>query len=345
MSPSKIVRRTGIVTSVASGAFAIALAATPAQAAGSLIPGMPCPLTLDPSTGLQCVNGVLQSVTSQLPLPTPAPTSSAPSTTTSSSPNPLGGLTSSVGGAVGNLGGTVGNLGNTVGGVTGSLGQTLNNTTSSVGGAVNQTVGGMTGGSLPGVPTPSTPGGVTPGGSGSPTGTSGGGTSTGTSSTGSKKAGSGKGTTTNGSSLLGPAAAFLPGAGIAGFSDLGSSGSELAPLADNIPSPLIAAPEARLAAVQAPLIAAGEKAGNDSGSFLARFANGKALPGLLVVLATAAVAAVGAGNIRAWQAKLAAGGLKLPSGLKLPAGFKVPEALRVAATNLRMPKRGHGDAR
>jgi hypothetical protein len=108
--------------------------------------------------------------------------------------------------------------------------------------------------------------------------------------------------------LLGPAAAFLPGVGIASFADLGSGGggttTSLSPLADNIPSPLLASPEAKLAAVQAPLIAAGERAANDN-SLLSRF-GGKALPGILVVLGTAMVAAVGAGNIRAWQARLAA---------------------------------------
>lgn len=106
----------------------------------------------------------------------------------------------------------------------------------------------------------------------------------------------------DGSSLLGPAAAFLPGFGIASFADL-SSGS-LAPLADNIPSPLLAAPETKLAAVQAPLIAAGASASRSADSVLRGFAD-KALPGLLVVLGTAMVAAVGAGNLRAWQARMA----------------------------------------
>jgi hypothetical protein len=99
--------------------------------------------------------------------------------------------------------------------------------------------------------------------------------------------------------VLGPAAAFLPGLGIADFTDLGS----LAPLADSIPSPLLAAPDSKLAAVQAPLIAAGERASRQ-GSPFARF-GGKALPGILIILATAMVAAVGAGNLRAWQARLA----------------------------------------
>jgi hypothetical protein len=108
---------------------------------------------------------------------------------------------------------------------------------------------------------------------------------------------------TSGIGLLSPAA-FLPGSGTPLFADLGAGGSYLAPLADSIPSPLLASPEQKLAAVQAPLLAAGERAAKQGGLGLSNFSS-KALPGILVVLGTAMVAAVGAGNVRAWQARLA----------------------------------------
>jgi hypothetical protein len=73
-----------------------------------------------------------------------------------------------------------------------------------------------------------------------------------------------------------------------------------------IPSPLLAnQPASQLASIQAPLLAAGEDAGKNGGTMLASF-GGYALPGMLVVLATAIVGTVGAGNVRVWQARLAA---------------------------------------
>lgn len=277
MSPSKIVRRTGIV---ATGTFMLAMAASPAYAIGGLNPPAPpvgtacfAGVTL-PST-LQCLNGVIQLV----PLPTSAPTTSPASP--SPSPNPLTGVTAP-------LTGTVNKLGQTIGGLTNGAGKA---------------VGGVTGGVLPSLPAaPSTPANPVTGTATTPvTGATGGKSG---STSGSK---SGKGKTakpmSDGSSLLGPAAAFLPGSAVATFADLGSS--SLAPLADNIPLPLLASPEAKLAAVQAPLIAAGDRASSQADSVFSRFA-GKALPGILVVLATAMVAAVGAGNLRAWQARIAA---------------------------------------
>jgi len=275
MFPSKLVRRAGIVSGVATGTFLIAMAASPAYAIGTptLGVGSVCPpasLSSLIHNGLECVNGVLVTITSQLPLPTTAPTSKAPaSPLPSPSPNPLTGIVS----------GVTGTVTGTVTGVTG-------------------TVSGLLGGgssTAPGLPgTPSTSPASAPAGGG---GTTGGGTTSGTTGGGSPSKPAGA---SDGSSVLGPAAAFLPGLGIADFTDL----SSLPPLADSIPSPLLAAPETRLAAVQAPLIAAGERASRE-GSPFARF-GGKALPGILIILATAMVAAVGAGNLRAWQARLAA---------------------------------------
>jgi hypothetical protein len=283
MSPSKLVRRAGIVSGVATGTFLIAMAASPAYAIGTptLGVGSACPppslASLIPD-GLECVNGVLVTITSQLPLPTTAPTTQAPaSPSPSPAPNPLTGV---------------------VGGVTGTVTKTVTGVTGTVSGLLGS--GGGT--TLPG--TPGTPSGAP---STSPAGSTGGGTAGGGTSTTGGKTGSGspsKPSTSDGSSVLGPAAAFLPGIGIAGFTDL----SSLPPLADSIPSPLLAAPETKLAAVQAPLIAAGEQAAKsaDTNSPFSRFIGDKALPGLLVIIATAMVAAVGAGNLRAWQARLAA---------------------------------------
>lgn len=73
------------------------------------------------------------------------------------------------------------------------------------------------------------------------------------------------------------------------------SGAPAAPL------PLTALPPVQaLSAVQDPLLAVGDAAAAGGGSPLSAM-SGSALPGLLVVLATAAVAAVGVGNVRAWQ--------------------------------------------
>lgn len=280
MSPSKLVRRASIVSGVATGTFLIAMAATPAYAIGTptLTAGAACPpaalASLIPDT-LTCVNGVLVTITSQLPVPTSAPTTAAPKTSPAPSPqpNPLSGVVSGVTGAVNNLGNTV----------TGA-------------------VGGLLGGASPAPSLPGTPS-TAPGGS---TSTSGGSTGSGTGTTtggtsSSNPAPSPTASTADGSGLLGPAAAFLPGTGIAGFTDL--AGSSLS--AEAIPAPELASPDTKLAAVQAPLIAAGERASQAASSPFSRFGS-KALPGILIVLATGMVAAVGAGNLRVWQAKLAA---------------------------------------
>jgi hypothetical protein len=285
MSPSKLVRRAGIVSGIATGTFMIAMAASPAYAIGTptLAVGSLCPppslASLIPD-GLECVNGVLVTITSQLPVPTAAPTTkAAASPSPSPSPNPLTGL---------------------VGGVTGTVTKTVTGVTGGVTGLLG---GGSS--TLPG--TPGTP-------SGAPTSSGAGGTGTGTTAGGGTTTTSGTSTTgtgstpkpsgiSDGSTALGPAAAFLPGLGISDFTDLSS-----VPLADSIPLPQLAAPDTKLAAVQAPLIAAGEQAAKaaDTSSPFSRFVGNKALSGLLIIIATALVAAVGAGNIRAWQARLAA---------------------------------------
>jgi hypothetical protein len=285
MSPSKLVRRAGIVSGIATGTFVIAMAASPAYAIGTptLTAGSACPpaslASLIPD-GLECVNGVLVTITSQLPVPTPAPTTKAgTSPAPSPTPNPLTGL---------------------VGGVTGTVTNTVTGVTSGVTGLLG---GGSTLPSAPG-----TTGGGTSGSSGSGTGGTGSTAGSGSTTTGGGVKGSGSpstpSSTSDGSSLLGPAAAFLPGLGISDFTDLSSL-----PLADSVPLPQLAAPDTKLAAVQAPLIAAGEQAAQAAdNSPLARFAGNKALSGILIIIATALVAAVGAGNIRAWQARVAAKG-------------------------------------
>jgi hypothetical protein len=73
------------------------------------------------------------------------------------------------------------------------------------------------------------------------------------------------------------------------------------PLAANLAGLPINSP---IAKVQEPLLAAGDEAAQGGGFALAGLSS-KALPGLLVVLATALVAAVGAANIRTWQERLA----------------------------------------
>jgi hypothetical protein len=285
MFPSKLALRAGILSGVATGTFVLAMAATPAYAIGTpaLVVGSACPLpslsSLIPN-GLECVNGVLVTISSQLPpVPTPAPTTAAPKTSPSPipAPNPLGGLVS----------GVTGTVTKTVTGVTGAVTGTVGTVTGAVGGD-GTTVPGVPGAPSTSLPTQGSSGAANGGTTGQAGGTS-------TASNGNPS------TPSDGSSLLGPAAAFLPGAGIANFADLGS----LSPLADSIPSPLLAAPETRLAAVQAPLIAAGDQASKQADSLFSRFGS-KALPGILVILATGLVAAVGAGNLRAWQARLAA---------------------------------------
>jgi hypothetical protein len=297
MFPSKLSRRATILSSLVAGTFALALTASPAQAAVTPAAGQACPSSLLFSAqalaalNLKCVGTTL---TSLLPIPTTAPTTTAPAAApttapATTAPNPLSGLVSGVTGTVNGL----------VPGAT------------SVTGPVSDAVNGAVNSLLGGVPstTPSTPAGTLPG-TGTTTGTSTG-TNGGTAKSGSPLAATTKAPSTkDGSSLLGPAAAFLPGASLANFADLGSNYGDLLPLSDNIPSPLIASADSKLSAVQAPLIAAGQRAATQADSGLFTRFGGKALPGLLVVIGTALVAAVGAGNLRAWQARFGTANLR-----------------------------------
>jgi hypothetical protein len=292
MFPSNLSRRAAIMSSLATGTLALALTAAPAQAAPQLVAGAPCPSALTPQSVLQalnlkCVAGTLTALVpappSALPtLPLPAVPSAAPSST---APNPLSSLAAGVTS-------TVTGLASTAAGVTGPVSDAVN-------GAVSSLLNGVpsTSPTTPG--TPGTTGGLPGTTTGTSTGSNGGTAKPGSPLTGASKAPS----TKDGSSLLGPAAAFLPGASLANFADLSSGSGALLPLADNIPSPLIASAEGKLAAVQAPLIAAGQAAASQADSGLFSRFGGKALPGLLVVIGTALVAAVGAGNLRAWQTR------------------------------------------
>ena len=285
MFPSKLSRRATIMTGLVSGTFALAMTASPAQAA---VVGDVCPNPLVMSAAylaglnLECVAGRLVST---LPAPpTSAPTSSAPAALPGTPvPNPLAGLASG-------LTNTVNGLNSQGSAITGPAGAAVTNAATSLFGGLSGTTA---------------PGGATPPGSTTGTGDNGGTAKAGSPLTTSSHAPSKK----DGSSLLGPAAAFLPGVSLANFADLSSSYGDLLPLADNIPSPLIASAEGKLSAVQAPLIAAGQEAASQADNGLFNRFGGKALPGLLVVLATAMVAAVGAGNLRAWQARF--GGVNL----------------------------------
>jgi hypothetical protein len=286
MFPSKLSRRASIMTGLVSGTFALAMTASPAQAATPAV-GDICPNPLVTSAAalaglnLQCVAGRLVST---LPAPTSAPTSSAPAALPSNpAPNPLAGLASG-------LTNTASGLSSQGSAITGPPSAAVNNAATSLFGGLSGTTA---------------PGGATLPGSTTGTGSNGGTAQSGSPLTTSSKAPS----TKDGSSLLGPASAFLPGVSLANFADLSSSYGDLLPLADNIPSPLIASAEGKLAAVQAPLIAAGQEAASQADNGLFTRFGGKALPGLLVVLATAMVAAVGAGNLRAWQARF--GGVNL----------------------------------
>src|SRR5690349_14950541 len=144
MSPSKLVRRAGIVSGIATGTFVIAMAASPAYAIGTptLTAGSACPpaslASLIPD-GLECVNGVLVTITSQLPVPTPAPTTKAgTSPAPSPTPNPLTGL----------VGGVTGTVTNTVTGVTsGVTGLLGGGSTTTLPGAPGTTGGGTSGSS------------------------------------------------------------------------------------------------------------------------------------------------------------------------------------------------------
>jgi hypothetical protein len=100
--------------------------------------------------------------------------------------------------------------------------------------------------------------------------------------------------------LLSPAAAFVPSALIMGFA---GAGPDLATLADSLSSPTLASmPDAQ---VQAPLLAAAESGNTSAGGVIAQAFGRNAVPGLVVILATAVLAAVGSAHYRVWQARRA----------------------------------------
>lgn len=111
--------------------------------------------------------------------------------------------------------------------------------------------------------------------------------------------------------LLNAASVLLPSPSLTTVADLG-------PLSGSLePSPDLAALSARLNDVQPPLLAAAEQRSNVT--VLQAF-RGKALPGLLIVLATVAVALVGAGHLWFWQTRLAGDAAGCLRGLKALSG-------------------------
>ncbi len=279
MSPSTTVRRAGFVT---AGALAVSLSGV--ISAGSATSLTLCPVGQILSTTGKCVQ---KTVTSVVPTPTTPSSGSGGGITVPLPPVPQLPLP------------TVGSGGGSGGGSTGSS-------------------GGSGGVQLPGLPSVNLPGGGSTGSTGS---VAGGGLSgpavpgTGT-TTATNNGSTVPGATpanpagTGGGGMLSPASAFLPTTGILGFTNFSGTGGASIPTISNladVPSPLLASqPAAQLAAVQAPLLAAGEDAGSGAGNTVLASFGGYALPGLLVVLATAVVGVVGAGNVRVWQARMAA---------------------------------------
>jgi hypothetical protein len=280
MSPSTTARRAGVVT-----ASAMALCLGGAFTAGSASALTICPLGQILSSTGKCVQ---KTVTSVIP--------TTPPTTSSGSGSGGGGIKlplPSLPVPLPSSGGSSGSGGSSSGGSGGGLHLPNLPGLPNLGGVTSGSGTGGTGGLT---------GPTVPGSKGTPTATN-----DGSSVPGSQPGAPGS-TPTAGGGMLGPASAYLPAGDILGFTNFSGTGGAAIPTSSNladIPSPLLAnQPASQLAAVQAPLLAAGEDAGR-GGTVLAAFGS-YALPGLLVVLATAVVATVGAGNIRVWQARLAA---------------------------------------
>jgi hypothetical protein len=102
---------------------------------------------------------------------------------------------------------------------------------------------------------------------------------------------------------LSPAAAFVPSALIMGFV---GAGPDLTTLSDSL-SPTLASAEDN-PAIQAPLLAAAESGDTSAGGIIAQAFGRDAVPGLVVILATAALAAVSSAHYRVWQSRRAASG-------------------------------------
>lgn len=281
MSPSTTVRRAGYVT---AGALALSLSGVAGAGAASGLTLCGVGEVLN-SSGT-CVKKPVTSV-----IPTPAPTHSSgggvtvPLPSVPKLPLPPG---SSSGGSSGGSGGSGSGSSSGSGGLQLPDVPTVDLPGGSSGtGSVSG--GGLSGPSVPGTDTPtattdsSSVPGATPAPPAAPAG---------------------------GGGMLSPAAAYLPTTGILGFTNFSGTGGASIPTVSNlslVPSPLLASqPAAQLVAVQAPLLAAGEDAGSGApASTVLTSYGGYALPGLLIVLATAVVGVVGAGNVRVWQARLA----------------------------------------
>jgi hypothetical protein len=114
---------------------------------------------------------------------------------------------------------------------------------------------------------------------------------------------------TTSAGLLSPAAAFVPSELIMGFA---GAGPDLASLADSLSPTLASTPDSP--AVQAPLLAAAENGNNNAGGIIAQAFGRDAVPGLVVILATAVLAAVSSAHYRVWQSRRAAASAAVSTG-------------------------------
>jgi hypothetical protein len=99
---------------------------------------------------------------------------------------------------------------------------------------------------------------------------------------------------------LNPAAAYVPTALITSFAGVGP---DLSVLTGSVSS----ATGRTQAQIQAPLLAAAAEGRTAAGGIIAQAFGRDAIPGLVVILATALLAAVGSAHYRVWQARRAAG--------------------------------------
>jgi hypothetical protein len=83
------------------------------------------------------------------------------------------------------------------------------------------------------------------------------------------------------------------------------AGPDLMTLSDSLSPTLASAIDNP--AIQAPLLAAAESGDTSAGGIIAQAFGRNAVPGLVVILATAALAAVSSAHYRVWQARRAGG--------------------------------------